>query len=198
MLHHAGADFYGFQYVDWQFDGKDIILASRTAFDDVSGGAHSFHDANFLTFHRIAGFRQFGAVKLKGSHFMTAEVVSPQQIQKWAAATASAAAKHPDGIASQAIGRYESHTTTLSTRTKTGEAEQHRYWSDIFVVISGEASLVSGGHLSIRVPCQQVKCAAARLQEELRRISMPVPLFTLDLRFPINLSWSQEKLSPIT
>ena len=147
VLHHVGADFHGFQYVDWQFDGKDIILASRTAFDDASGGAHSYHDANFLTFHRIAGFRKLGSVKLKGSRFTTAEVVSPQQIRKWAASTASAAAKHPDGVVSQPIGSYGSHTTTLSTRTKTGEAEEHRDWSDIFVVISGEASLVSGGHL---------------------------------------------------
>lgn len=44
----------GFQYVDWQFDGDDIIALSRTAFD----GAHSAHDANYITFHRIAGFRR--------------------------------------------------------------------------------------------------------------------------------------------
>ena len=42
-----------FQYVDWQFDGSDIIALSRTAF----GGAHTYHDANLLTFHRIANFR---------------------------------------------------------------------------------------------------------------------------------------------
>lgn len=32
----------GYQYVDWVFDGPDMLLAIRTAFD----GAHSFHDSN--------------------------------------------------------------------------------------------------------------------------------------------------------
>lgn len=44
--------FTGFQYVDWQFDGDDIIYAVRTAYD----GAHNFHDANRLTFHRLEGY----------------------------------------------------------------------------------------------------------------------------------------------
>jgi hypothetical protein len=39
----------GFQYADWQFDGDGIIYAVRTAYD----GAHNFHDANRLTFHRL-------------------------------------------------------------------------------------------------------------------------------------------------
>jgi hypothetical protein len=36
--------------VDWQFDGNEIIAATRTALN----GAHNFHDANHLTFHRFA------------------------------------------------------------------------------------------------------------------------------------------------
>jgi hypothetical protein len=47
----------GFQYVDWQFDGEDIIYLVRTAY----GGAHSYHDANRITFHRLSGFRQWVA-----------------------------------------------------------------------------------------------------------------------------------------
>jgi hypothetical protein len=44
----------GFQYVDWQFDGQDLIYAVRTAY----GGAHNYHDANRLTFHRLERFRR--------------------------------------------------------------------------------------------------------------------------------------------
>ncbi|MCC6681036.1 MAG: exo-alpha-sialidase [Phycisphaeraceae bacterium] len=44
----------GFQYMDWQFDGSDIVIVSRTAYPDGLGGAHNFHDANFMTFHRIS------------------------------------------------------------------------------------------------------------------------------------------------
>ncbi len=49
----------GFQYVDWLFDGDDLIAVCRTAYDDGLGGAHNAHDANFLTFHRIEKFRSY-------------------------------------------------------------------------------------------------------------------------------------------
>jgi len=50
--------YTGFQYVDWQFDGdpagrQDLLYMVRTAYD----GAHNFHDANRMTFHRVEGFR---------------------------------------------------------------------------------------------------------------------------------------------
>ena len=44
----------GFQYVDWQFDGDDILYIVRTAYD----GAHNYHDANRITFHQIHDFRR--------------------------------------------------------------------------------------------------------------------------------------------
>ncbi len=43
----------GFQYPDFQMVGDDLLALSRTAFN----GAHSFHDSNFITFHRISNFR---------------------------------------------------------------------------------------------------------------------------------------------
>lgn len=58
ILEHPDPLHHAFQYVDWQFEGKDLIVASRTAFDDETGGAHRAHDANYLTFHRIENFRQ--------------------------------------------------------------------------------------------------------------------------------------------
>jgi hypothetical protein len=56
VLTHPDRAKHAFQYVDWQFDGKDIVAAVRMAFDDDAGGAHSYHDANYLTFVRIADF----------------------------------------------------------------------------------------------------------------------------------------------
>jgi hypothetical protein len=64
LLYHPDVKKHGFQYVDWQFDGRDIIFLSRTAFDDEFGGANNYHDANFLTFHRIINFRK--PAKAKG------------------------------------------------------------------------------------------------------------------------------------
>ncbi len=58
LLHHPDVKKHGFQYIDWQFEGRDIIFLSRTAYDDESGGAHNYHDANYLTFHRIKNFRK--------------------------------------------------------------------------------------------------------------------------------------------
>ncbi|MBB6670661.1 LamG-like jellyroll fold domain-containing protein [Cohnella nanjingensis] len=43
----------GFQYVDWQFDGDDLIYVSRTSYN----GANSKHNANRMTFHRLDDFR---------------------------------------------------------------------------------------------------------------------------------------------
>jgi hypothetical protein len=44
----------GFQYIDYRFDGDDIIFLSRTAYH----GAHNYHDANYMIFHRILNFRK--------------------------------------------------------------------------------------------------------------------------------------------
>lgn len=57
VLYHPEVRKHGFQYVDWLFEGDDLIAACRTAYDDGQGGAHNAHDANYLTFHRINDFR---------------------------------------------------------------------------------------------------------------------------------------------
>src|SRR5262249_55672036 len=57
ILKHPDVETHAFQYADWQFDGGDLVIVSRTAFDDGLGGAHSYHDANYLTFHRLKDFR---------------------------------------------------------------------------------------------------------------------------------------------
>ena len=61
LLYHPDVLKHGFQYVDWQFDGKNIIFLCRTAFDDAFGGADNYHNANYLTFHRIKDFRKFSS-----------------------------------------------------------------------------------------------------------------------------------------
>ncbi|MBN3756913.1 exo-alpha-sialidase [Paraburkholderia sp. Tr-20389] len=60
VLHHNDWSNHGFQYADWQFDGNDIVAVVRTSFDDGDAGAHSQHDSNYITFNRIANFRDIG------------------------------------------------------------------------------------------------------------------------------------------
>jgi hypothetical protein len=56
LLMHPDRSSHAFQYPDWVFDGEDIVVASRTAWAD----AHTMHDANYLTFHRVHNFRDPG------------------------------------------------------------------------------------------------------------------------------------------
>lgn len=53
ILRHEDPEHHAWQYVDWLFDGPDLIAVSRTAWD----GSHNAHDANYFTFHRVKGFR---------------------------------------------------------------------------------------------------------------------------------------------
>ena len=53
-LRFMPASKVGMQYVDFSFDGDDIIYLCRTAWN----GAASFHDSNYSTFHRIKNFRK--------------------------------------------------------------------------------------------------------------------------------------------
>jgi hypothetical protein len=64
LLSHPEVKKHGFQYPDWLFDGNDIIAVVRTGFDDMTGGAHSAHDANFLTFHRFKNFREITTLQM--------------------------------------------------------------------------------------------------------------------------------------
>ncbi len=43
----------GFQYVDFEIEGDDIIYLCRTAINNAT----NFHDSNYSTFHRIKNFR---------------------------------------------------------------------------------------------------------------------------------------------
>ncbi len=42
-----------FQYIDFLFDGDDLLYLSRTAFNDAA----NFHNSNYCTFHRVKEFR---------------------------------------------------------------------------------------------------------------------------------------------
>jgi mannose-6-phosphate isomerase-like protein (cupin superfamily) len=54
-------------------------------------------------------------------------------------------AKFGDGQASETLKEYPQHCTMLSFRSRDGEAELHESFADIFVVLAGQATLVTGG-----------------------------------------------------
>ena len=50
---HCDVHLVGFQYVDFEIEGDDIIYLCRTAIN----GANTYHNSNYATFHRIQNFR---------------------------------------------------------------------------------------------------------------------------------------------
>jgi hypothetical protein len=57
LLQNPDLVHHGFQYVDWQFEGDDIVSVIRTAYDDERGGADSQHNSNYIMFMRFKNFR---------------------------------------------------------------------------------------------------------------------------------------------
>jgi endonuclease/exonuclease/phosphatase family metal-dependent hydrolase/dienelactone hydrolase len=78
VLYHPDTAKHGFQYVDWLFEGNDLIAAVRTAFDDSADGAHNQHDANYLTFQRIRNFRNL-TMKDSVAEFKATNAVSKSE-----------------------------------------------------------------------------------------------------------------------
>ncbi|MFL1683083.1 MULTISPECIES: sialidase family protein [Bacteroidales] len=57
ILASDNVTYHGFQYVDWLFDGEDIIVACRTGYEDGMGGSDNAHNSNYMTFHRIKNYK---------------------------------------------------------------------------------------------------------------------------------------------
>lgn len=53
---HMSPQEVGFQYVDFEIEGNDIIYLCRTAINK----AENYHNSNYITFHRITNFRERG------------------------------------------------------------------------------------------------------------------------------------------
>ena len=61
LVQNAETKKHGYQYVDWLFDGDDLISVIRTAHDDEFGGANNYHNSNYITFYRVKNFRKLAA-----------------------------------------------------------------------------------------------------------------------------------------
>lgn len=57
VLYDKDPFFHGFQYVDWVFDGDDMIAVIRAGYPEVRGLPARQHDANKLIFLRVKDFR---------------------------------------------------------------------------------------------------------------------------------------------
>lgn len=70
---------------------------------------------------------------------------SESSIAAQASTLKTEAENSPSGLATMTLKKYPGHYTMLTVRTKSGGAEMHADANDIFIVLDGEATEVSGG-----------------------------------------------------
>ncbi|MBN2578636.1 MAG: autotransporter-associated beta strand repeat-containing protein [Pirellulales bacterium] len=107
-----------FQYFNFDFDGDDMVIASRTAFDVGDEKPPRGHDSNLLTFHKIEDFRT-----IEPEHYLVADTSNNQVLRyevtqhadaplgKFTLGTtfSGAALNHPDNLAQDANGDVYIH-----------------------------------------------------------------------------------------
>jgi mannose-6-phosphate isomerase-like protein (cupin superfamily) len=80
------------------------------------------------------------AQTMKSDHWSTAELMErAKQLQAKAAAG--------DGSASETLEKYPHHYTMLAFRQSSGGGELHQNFADIFYILDGHATVVTGGSL---------------------------------------------------
>jgi mannose-6-phosphate isomerase-like protein (cupin superfamily) len=70
----------------------------------------------------------------------------------------------PSGSVSITLDKYKDHYTMLAARTKSGGAEFHGRYADIFMIVSGEATEVIGGTMVDRKEKANGEVAGTRLE----------------------------------
>ena len=101
---------------------------------------------------------RYTAVKLLGSVvLMSALGAQAQTMQSnhWTKAQLLERAKHlqelaakGDGSASETLEKYPHHYTMLAFRQKSGGGELHQNFADMFVILEGHATVVTGGSVA--------------------------------------------------
>jgi mannose-6-phosphate isomerase-like protein (cupin superfamily) len=80
------------------------------------------------------------AQTMKSDHWSTAELMErAKQLEAKAALS--------DGSASETLERYPHHYTMLAFRQSSGGGELHQNFADIFYILDGRATVVTGGTL---------------------------------------------------
>ena len=80
------------------------------------------------------------AQDMKSDHWSTAELLER-------AKHLQAMAEKGDGSASETLQKYPHHYTMLAFRRSNGGGELHQHFADVFYILDGHATVVTGGHL---------------------------------------------------
>jgi mannose-6-phosphate isomerase-like protein (cupin superfamily) len=81
-----------------------------------------------------------------------ARAAAPNPVDHWTpavllerGAVLAQMAKFGDGSASETLKEYPQHSAMLSFRSRSGVAEAHENFADVFYVLEGRAAMVTGG-----------------------------------------------------
>ena len=98
---------------------------------------------------------RYAAVKLLGLVLLMSALgaqAQTMQSEHWSKAQLLERAKHlqeqaakGDGSASETLEKYPHHYTMLAFRQKSGGGELHQNFADMFVILDGHATVVTGG-----------------------------------------------------
>jgi mannose-6-phosphate isomerase-like protein (cupin superfamily) len=84
------------------------------------------------------------ALPMAAAQTLTVDHLTQSELVKKAQAL-EAKAQGADGAASAKLDEYPNHFTMISLRHKNGGAEIHQDYSDLFFVVQGQATLLTGG-----------------------------------------------------
>ena len=96
--------------------------------------------SRFLLFALMLGAMGAYAQTMKSDHWSTPELLERAKHLKELAAKG-------DGSASETLEKYPHHYTMLAYREHGGGGELHQNFADIFFILDGHASVVTGGSL---------------------------------------------------
>ena len=103
--------------------------------------SQEFHHSNIL--HAQATQSPAPAAAISSAASSPADVYTPEQLRAMSADLISKAAV--SGAASKTLVQYPEHYTMLAYRNRSGGAEQHAKFADVFVILEGSAILQTGG-----------------------------------------------------
>jgi mannose-6-phosphate isomerase-like protein (cupin superfamily) len=74
----------------------------------------------------------------------TPDIYSPSDLSSMGQKLEQKAVK---GLATETLKKYSSDYTILAFRSQSGQAEQHEKFADFYVIVEGQAKLISGGKM---------------------------------------------------
>lgn len=146
------------------------------------------------------------AVKLLASVLLIGTMGAHAQTMKsdhWSTADLRERAKHlqeqaakGDGSASETLEKYPHHYTMLAFRQASGGGELHQSFADVFFIIDGHATVVTGGTLVNQNTTAPERSAANLSKADPHRKSALATLSTFPPACPTKCAWHRATPSP--